>query len=95
MVTIVGSHILGAVISILFLKNVGISASSTGEKQLIIFLMFLLVAFIEYQLYRSVSAGKLYWRGTVTEKDGSRFFSCQAGYGFLAGVFIILMILNV
>lgn len=95
MIYIILGHLCGFVLPLLIDKNIPIQGTGTPERLAVYAAILGLISFIEYQLFRSVKYGSLYWRGTVHQSDGSKFISCQIGYSFLAGFVFTILIQNI
>jgi len=92
MLTIIIGHIIGISLPLFIFCNINIIGSDSEEKAVTFLLLFALALFLEYQLFRSIKLGTIYFRGQVDEFNESRFKACQFSYSILGGsIFIILM----
>ncbi len=94
MITIVTGHIIGVLLPVFIFKNIGIIGSTSGEKSMTFLLLIGLILFIEYQLFRSVKHGVIYFKGQVDDFDESRFKSCQFSYAILGGFTVVILLQN-
>ena len=93
MITIIVGHIVGIILPLFIFTNIDILGSTAGEKSLTYLLLLSLIIFIEYQLFRSVNEGSIYFRGQVDENE-SKFKSCQLSYSILGGATVIVLLQN-
>ncbi len=95
MFSILLGHIIGILLPIFILRNIPVVATQSGGKAMTYLGIVGLILFLEYQLFRSVRYGEIYFRGTVDEYDGSQFHSCRFGYALLAGFFAAILLQNI
>ena len=95
MITIITGHIIGTLLPIFIFKNINVIDSDAGGKSITYLLLFGMILFLEYQLFRSIKFGTIYFRGQVDESNESRFKSCQFSYSVLGGFAIIIMLQNI
>ena len=95
MITIIIGHIVGALLPLFFFKNIDIVGSADSGKMLTYLLLFGLIVFLEYQLFRSVKFGVIYFRGQVDEFNESKFKSCQFSYSILCGFVAVMLLQNI
>ena len=95
MIAIIIGHIIGILLPLFIFKNISILGTASGDKSLTYLLLLALLLFLEYQLFRSVKYGVIYFRGQVDEVNDSRFISCQFTYSVLCGFATVIMLQNI
>ncbi len=95
MLTIIIGHIIGISLPLFIFRNISIIGSDSGEKAVTSLFLFALALFLEYQLFRSIKMGTIYFRGQVDELNESRFKSCQFSYSILSGAIFVILLQNI
>lgn len=93
MIIIIG-HIIGILLPLFIFRNIDIIGSDSGEKSITYLLLLCLILFLEYQIFRSINSGVIYFRGQVDEINESKFKSCQFSYSILGGSTAIVLLQN-
>ena len=91
MLMLITGHILGMFLPLFVFKNIQVEASSFGENILVYLMILALLGFMEYQLFRSIKYGMIYFRGTVNEFEKS-FKMTQFAYGVQGGFLLMVLL---
>jgi len=94
MITIITGHFVGFLVAIFFFNGVEIVPTASGSSFPVYFALLALLLFVEYQVFRSLKWGKVYFRGSIDESDGSRFTQCQLAYSALGGFCSVIFLQN-
>ncbi|MGB5446977.1 MAG: hypothetical protein WBM99_15895 [Psychromonas sp.] len=95
MLTIIAGHIFGGIFPLFIVKNIKFVSVESGGLLLTYFAVLGLLLFAEYQLFRSIKYGKLYFRVSINESAGGIFKSCQFSYAVLSGYIIVTSLQNI
>ncbi len=95
MIRMIIGHIFGVFIPLFIMRNIGIISTESHGKAPVYLMLVALLGFLEYQLFRSIKIGSIYFRGQVDETDESRFNSCQFFYSILSGFIAVVLLQNI